>query len=323
MRPHSALHRLAAIVPVIAIIPVILMAVEGFALAPTASAASPSPHDRSGNLRFEIHENDTVDFFLTMRNENAGQNLNCDTSDFDDVFDDVEANAESGDNGASCTVSFKGITLEQFNDKMPAKIDHKGESFTFEMKTSGLDNFGRVTVEAVFPGNVFEVSEHGEMSGSTATWNDVQDETKNLTAKGSDHTPPQATETKSSSSSSNEDHDTSSILLVVIITVAVAAVIGGGIIIFVVIRGKRTKAAAAPGTGWPSPSGYPQPGQQPYNPGVPQPAPGQTAPGYPDYTRPGTQPGHPQPGQQPYNPQSGQQGYNPDGPYGYTPYGRH
>ena len=209
MRPHSALHRLAAIVPVIAIIPVILMAVEGFALAPTASAASPSPHDRSGNLRFEIHENDTVDFFLTMRNEKAGQNLNCDTSDFDDVFDDVEANAESGDNGASCTVSFKGITLEQFNDKMPAKIDHEDESFTFEMKTSGLDNFGRVTVEAVFPGNVFEVSEHGEMSGTTATWNDVQDETKNLTAKGSDHTPPQATATKSASRSSNEDHATS------------------------------------------------------------------------------------------------------------------
>ena len=145
----------------------------------------------------------------------------------------------------------------------------------------GFDSDNQVSVKVTFPGSVSKVSGDGKKSGSTATWNNAQDETGILTAKGADHGSP---------------------LFMIIIIVVVIAAIGGGVGAFIIIRKKKAKAGIAPG--------YPQPGQHPYapQPGYAQPgqAPGTAQPGY--YAQPGAQ--------QPYNPQQGgTSGYNPGGQY--------
>ena len=173
------------------------------------------------------------------------------------------------------------MTLKQFNNGyFNSRISHHDGSFTFEM--GHFNDLEQVTIEVTFPGSVSEISGHGEKSGNTATWNNAQDETGILTAKGADHGSP---------------------LFMIIIIVVVLAAIGGGAAAFIIIRQKRAKTSAP---------GYPQPGQQPYTPqpGYGQPAQAPT-PGAP-------QPGYGQPGpQQPYNPQQGgASGYNnPGGQY--------
>ena len=220
-------------------IAVILLAAAGLGLAPIASAAS---GDTSLNIEFEIQENDTVDFTMVMN---------------------------------SCTITIKDLTLKQVSGSLLADIRHEGDFFTFKMYSSSR-SFDQVTVKVTFPGNVSEVSGQGKKSGNTATWNNAQDETKDLTAKGSDHASP---------------------LFTIIVIIVVIAAIGGGVAAFLIIRRKRAQAGIAPGAGMGM--GQPQPGynpQQPYNPQAGQ-------PGYPG-------PGQPQPG---YNPQ---QPYNPDVPSG-------
>ena len=271
MRLPSVPRRLVTVVPAI------LMVLASLGLAPAASAASSD--DTSLNFEFEVHENDTVDVTMITKGEDAGSSSSCDADNLkDSLGDDVKVNVKSGDSGNSCTVTIKGMTIKKFNNNTPAEITHdnKSKSFTFEMHASGFSSIDQVTVKVTFPGSVSKVSGDGKKSGSTATWNNAQDETGILTAKGADHGSP---------------------LFMIIIIVVVIAAIGGGVAAFIIIRKKRAKAGIAPGAGMGQP-------QQPGYPGQPGVAP-QPGPGYPGQLQSG-QPGYNP--QQPYNPN------NPNGP---------
>ena len=296
MKPPPALRRLTALVPAV------LMVLASLSLAPTASADT---SDDSFSYEFDIHENDVIDLTMTQKGDDAGSKSNCDPDAIENVFDDdVKVNVKSGDGGDSCTVTVKGLTLKKFNNNTPAEITHEDGSFTFKMDASSLQYYDQVTVKVTFPGSVSEVSGDGKKSGSAATWNNAQDETDTLTAKGDDHASSHNTgDADRASSRDSEDNNTNSFLPIIIIIVLVLATIGG-VAIFIIIRQKRAKTGTAPG--------YPQPGQQPYAPqpgyGQPGQAPGPAQPGY--YAQPGAQ--------QPYSPQSGygqpgQQPRNPDG----------
>ena len=234
MRLPSVLRRLVAVVPAV------LMVLAGLGLAPTASADT---SDDSLSYEFEIHEDKTVDITMTKKGDDAGSKSECDPDDIEDNFDDdnVKVSVKSGDGGNSCTIKITGMPLKS---NPLAEITHKDDSFTFEMNTSYISSRGQTTVKVTFPGSVSKVSGDGKKSGSTATWNNAQDETGILTAKGADHGSP---------------------LFMIIIIVVVLAAIGGGAAAFIIIRQKRAKAGAP---------GYPQPGQQPY---APQPGYGQPA----------------------------------------------
>ena len=273
MRTPPILRRL------VAVIPAILMVLASLSLAPTASAAS---SDDSFSYEFEIHENKTVDITMIQKGDDVGSKSKCNSDDIEKIFDDddVKISVKSGDGGNSCTAKITNIPIKS---NILGTITHKDDYFTFEMDASSLQYYDQVTVKVTFPGSVSKVSGDGKKSGSTATWNNAQDETESLTAKGADHGSP---------------------LFMIIIIVVVLAAIGGGAAAFIIIRQKRAKAGAP---------GYPQPGQQPYDPqpgyGQPAqaPAPGAAQPGY--YAQPGPQ--------QPYNPQQGgASGYNnPGGQY--------
>ena len=199
------------------------------------------------------------------------------------------------------------MALKQFNNGyFNSRISHHDGSFTFEM--GHFNDLEQVTIEVTFPGSVSEISGHGEKSGNTATWNNTQDETSILTAKGADHASSYNTgDADHASSRDSEDNDADSPLPIIIIIVLVLATIGG-VATFIIIRQKRAKAGIAPG--------HPQPGQQPYNPqqpynsqpgyGQPGQAPGPAQPGY--YAQPDAQHSHSpqsdydQPGQQPRSP---------------------
>ena len=272
MRLPSVPRRLVTVVPAI------LMVLASLGLAPAASAASSD--DTSLNFEFEVHENDTVDVTMITKGEDAGSSSSCDADNIkDSLGDDVKVNAKSGDSGNSCTVTIKGMTIKKFNNNMPsAEITHdnKSKSFTFEMYGFGFDSDNQVSVKVTFPGSVSKVSGDGKKSGSTATWNNAQDETEALTAEGADHGSP---------------------LFMIIIIVVVIAAIGGGVAAFIIIRKKKAKAGIAPGAGMGQP-------QQPGYPGQPGVAP-QPGPGYP---------GQPQSGQLGYNPQQPYNPNNPNGP---------
>ena len=281
MRLPSVPRRLVAVVPAI------LMVLASLGLAPAASAASSD--DTSLNFEFEVHENDTVDVTVDVtmitKGEDAGSSSSCDADNIkDSLGDDVKVNAKSGDSGNSCTVTIKGMTIKKFNNNTPAEITHdnKSKSFTFEMHASGFSSIDQVTVKVTFPGSVSKVSGDGKKSGSTATWNNAQDETEALTAEGADHGSP---------------------MFMIIIIIVVIAAIGGGVAAFIIIRKKKAKAGIAPGAGMGQP-------QQPGYPGQPGVAP-QPGPGYPGQPGVAPQPGPGYPGQ----PQSGQLGYNPQQPY--------
>ena len=290
MRLPSVPRRLVTVVPAI------LMVLASLGLAPAASAASSD--DTSLNFEFEVHENDTVDVTMITKGEDAGSSSSCDADNLkDSLGDDVKVNVKSGDSGNSCTVTIKGMTIKKFNNNTPAEITHdnKSKSFTFEMHASGFSSIDQVTVKVTFPGSVSKVSGDGKKSGSTATWNNAQDETEALTAEGADHGSP----------------------MFMIIIIVVIAAIGGGVAAFIIIRKKKAKAGIAPGAGM----GQPQQPGYPGQPGVaPQPGPGypgqpgvapQPGPGYPGQPGVAPQPGPGYPGQ----PQSGQPGYNPQQPY--------
>ena len=261
----------------VALVPAILMVLAGLGLAPTASAGT-STSDDSFSYEFEIHENKTVDITMTRKGEDAGSKSNCNPDDIEDSFkdDDVKVSVKSGDGGDSCTLQFTGVPIKSNNLGL-GLITHEDDSFTFEMPASSLQYYDQVTVKVTFPGSVSKVSGDGKKSGNTATWNNAQDETGTLTAKGADHGSP--------------------LFMIIIIIVVIAAI--GGIAAFIIIHQKRAKTGIAPG--------YPQPGQQPYapQPGYAQPgqtpAPGAAQPGY--YAQPGAQ--QPYNPQQPYSPQSG------------------
>ena len=272
MRLPSVPRRLVAVVPAI------LMVLASLGLAPTASAAS-SSNDISLAFEFEIHKNDTVDVTMITKGEDVGSSSSCDADNIkDSLGDDFKVNAKSGDSGNSCTVTIKGMTIKKFNNNTPAEITHdnKSKSFTFEMYGFGFDSDNQVSVKVTFPGSVSKVSGDGKKSGSTATWNNAQDETGILTAKGADHGSP---------------------LFMIIIIVVVIAAIGGGVGAFIIIRKKKAKAGIAPGAGMGQP-------RQPGYPGQPGVAP-QPGPGYP---------GQPQSGQLGYNPQQPYNPNNPNGP---------
>ena len=277
MRLPSVPRRLVTVVPAI------LMVLASLGLAPAASAASSD--DTSLNFEFEVHENDTVDVTMITKGEDAGSSSSCDADNIkDSLGDDVKVNAKSGNSGNSCTVTIKGMTIKKFNNNMPsAEITHdnKSKSFTFEMYGFGFDSDNQVSVKVTFPGSVSKVSGDGKKSGSTATWNNAQDETEALTAEGADHGSP----------------------MFMIIIIVVIAAIGGGVAAFIIIRKKKAKAGIAPGAGMGQP-------QQPGYPGQPGVAP-QPGPGYPGQPGVAPQPGPGYPGQ----PQSGQPGYNPQQPY--------
>ena len=298
MKPPPSLRRLTALVPAV------LMILASLSLAPTASADT-YDIDTSWSLEIKIHENETVDVAQVIRSENSDLTWDCDVSNFEENFgidDDIKTSAKNGDSGKSCTFTAEGMTLKQFNNGyFNSRISHHDGSFTFEM--GHFNDLEQVTIEVTFPGSVSEISGHGEKSGNTATWNNAQNETNNLVAEGTDH----------ASSRDSEDNDTNSFLPIIIIIVLVLATIGG-VAIFIIIRQKRAKTGIAPG--------YPQPGQQPYNPqqpynsqpgyGQPGQAPGTAAaqPGY--YTQPGAQQSHSP--QSDYD-QPGQQPRSPDGQY--------
>ena len=259
MRLPSVPRRLVTVVPAI------LMILASLGLAPAASAAS---YDYSFSYEFEIHENKTVDITMTKKGDDAGSKSNCDPGTIKDSFkdDDVKVSVKS-DGGDSCTAKITGLSIK---DNPLAEITHEDDSFTFEMPASSLQYYDQVTVKVTFPGSVSKVSGDGKKSGSTATWNNAQDETETLKAKGADHGSP---------------------LFMIIIIVVVIAAIGGGVAAFIIIRRKRAKAGIAPGAGM----GQPQQPGYPGQPGVaPQPGPGY--PGQPQSGQPGYNP------QQPYNP---------------------
>ena len=258
----------------VAVVPAVLMVLAGLGLAPTASATS---SDDSLSYEFEIHENKTVDITMTQKGDDVGSKSNCSSDNIEDSLgDDVKVSVKSGDGGDSCTVTIKGLTLKKFNNNTPAEITHEDDSFTFEMSASSLQYYDQVTVKVTFPGKVSEVSGDGKKSGSTATWNNAQDETEDLKAEGADHGSP---------------------LFTILIVIVVIAAIGGGVAAFIIIGQKRAKAGIAPGAGMGQP-------QQPGYPGQPGVAP-QPGPGYP---------GQPQSGQPGYNPQQPYNPNNTNGP---------
>ena len=298
MKPPPALRRLTALVPAV------LMVLASPGLAPTASADT---SDDSLSYEFEIHENDVVDLTMTRKGDDAGSKSNCDPDDIENVFDDddVKVSVKSGDGGNSCTVKVTGMSIK---DNPLAEITHEDDSFTFEMPASSLQYYDQATIKVTFPGSVSKVSGHGKKSGNTATWNNTQDETSILTAKGADHASSYNTgDADHASSRDSEDNDANSPLPIIIVIVLVLATIGG-VATFIIIRQKRAKTGIA--------LGYPQPGQQPYNPqqpynsqpgyGQPGQAPGPAQPGY--YAQPDAQHSHSpqsdydQPGQQPRSP---------------------
>ena len=234
---------------------VLIMVLAGLGLAPAASAIT-CDVDRSWILELEIHKNETVDVTQVIKSENGDLIRDCDVSSFEENFGidgDVKTGAKSGNSGKSCTFTADDMTLEQFNNNsFRSRISHEDDSFTFEM--GHLDDSEKVTIKVTFPGSAFEVSGRGEKSSSTAIWKIAQTENYNLIAKGADH----------ASSRDSEDTDTNSSPLIIIIIVLMLTTIGG-VAAFIIIRQKRTKAGAP---------GYPQPGQQPYDP---QPGYGQPA----------------------------------------------
>ena len=258
MRLPSVPRRLVTVVPAI------LMILASLGLAPAASAAS---YDYSFSYEFEIHENKTVDITMTKKGDDAGSKSNCDPDTIKDSFkdDDVKVSVKS-DGGDSCTAKITGLSIK---DNPLAEITHEDDSFAFEMPASSLQYYDQVTVKVTFPGSVSKVSGDGKKSGSTATWNNAQDETESLKAKGADHGSP----------------------MFMIIIIVVIAAIGGGVAAFIIIRKKKAKAGIAPGAGMGQP-------QQPGYPGQPGVAP-QPGPGYPGQSQSG-QPGYNP--QQPYNP---------------------
>ena len=270
MRLPSVPRRLVTVVPAI------LMVLASLGLAPAASAAS---YDYSFSYEFEIHENKTVDITMTKKGDDAGSKSNCDPDTIKDSFkdDDVKVSVKS-DGGDSCTAKITGLSIK---DNPLAEITHEDDSFAFEMPASSLQYYDQVTVKVTFPGSVSKVSGDGKKSGSTATWNNAQDETEALTAEGADHGSP----------------------MFMIIIIVVIAAIGGGVAAFIIIRKKKAKAGIAPGAGMGQP-------QQPGYPGQPGVAP-QPGPGYPGQPGVAPQPGPGYPGQS----QSGQPGYNPQQPY--------
>ena len=287
MKPPPALRRLTALVPAV------LMVLASLSLAPTASADT---SDDSLSYEFEIHENDVVDLTMTRKGDDAGSKSNCDPDDIENVFDDddVKISVKSGDGGNSCTVKVTGMSIK---DNPLAEITHEDDSFTFEMPASSLQYYDQVTVKVTFPGSVSKVSGHGKKSGSTATWNNAQDETGTLTAEGADRASSHNTgDADHASSRDSEDNDTNSFLPIIIIIVLVLVTIGG-VATFIIIRQKRAKTSIAPG--------YPQPGQQPYNPQQPY----------------NSQPGYGQPGQAPAVPGTAQPGYyaQPGAQQSYSP----
>ena len=261
MRLPPALRHLAVVVPT-----VLIMVLAGLGLAPAASAIT-CDVDRSWILELEIHKNETVDVTQVIKSENGDLIRDCDVSSFEENFGidgDVKTGAKRGNSGKSCTFTADDMTLEQFNNNsFRSRISHEDDSFTFEM--GHLDDSEKVTIKVTFPGSSFEVSGRGEKSGSTAIWKIAQTENYNLIAKGADH----------ASSRDSKDTDTNSSPLIIIIIVLMLTTIGG-VAAFIIIRQKRTKAGAP---------GYPQPGQQPYDPqpgyGQPAqaPAPGGAQPG--------------------------------------------
>ena len=257
MRLPSVPRRLVTVVPAI------LMILASLGLAPAASAAS---YDYSFSYEFEIHENKTVDITMTKKGDDAGSKSNCNPDTIKDSFkdDDVKVSVKS-DGGDSCTAKITGLSIK---DNPLAEITHEDDSFTFEMPASSLQYYDQVTVKVTFPGSVSKVSGDGKKSGSTATWNNAQDETEALTAEGADHGSP---------------------LFMIIIIVVVIAAIGGGVAAFIIIRRKRAKAGIAPGAGMGQP-------QQPGYPGQPGVAP-QPGPGYPGQPGVAPQPGARYPGQ--------------------------
>ena len=275
MKPPPALRRLTALVPAV------LMVLASPGLAPTASADT---SDDSLSYEFEIHENDVVDLTMTQKGDDAGSKSNCDPDTIKDSFkdDDVKISVKSGDGGNSCTVKVTGMSIK---DNPLAEITHEDDSFTFKMPASSLQYYDQVTVKVTFPGSVSKVSGDGKKSGSTATWNNAQDETGTLTAKGADR----------ASSRDSKDNDINSPLPIIIIVLMLATI--GGVAAFIIIRQKRAKAGIAPG--------YPQPGQQPYNPQQPY----------------NSQPGYGQPGQAPAVPGTAQPGYyaQPSAQQSYSP----
>ena len=275
MRLPSVLRRLVAAVPAI------LMVLATLGLAPTASAASSG--DYSLSYEFEIHENKTVDITMIRKEDDAGSESECNPGDIKRIFDDddVKVSVKSGDGGNSCTVKITGMSIK---DNPLADITHEDDSFTFKMNKSYISSLGQTAVKVTFPGSVSKVSGDGKKSGNTATWNNAQDETETLTAKGADHGSP---------------------LFMILIVVVIIAAIGGGAAAFIIIRQKRAKTGIAPGAGM----------GQLQQPGYPvQPQPGaapQPGAGYPVQPQPGAAP----PAQPGYSPQSGQPGHNPQQPY--------
>ena len=281
----------------VALVPAILMVLAGLGLAPTAYAGT-STSDDSFSYEFEIHENKTVDITMTRKGEDAGSKSNCNPDDIEDSFkdDDVKVSVKSGDGGDSCTLQFTGVPIKSNNLGL-GLITHEDDSFTFEMPASSLQYYDQVTVKVTFPGSVSKVSGHGKKSGSTATWNNAQDETGTLTAEGADRASSHNTgDADHASSRDSEDNDTNSFLPIIIIIVLVLVTIGG-VATFIIIRQKRAKTSIAPG--------YPQPGQQPCNPQQPY----------------NSQPGYGQPGQAPAVPGTAQPGYyaQPGAQQSYSP----
>ena len=275
MKPPPALRRLTALVPAV------LMVLASLSLAPTASADT---SDDSLSYEFEIHENDVVDLTMTQKGDDAGSKSNCDPDTIKDSFkdDDVKISVKSGDGGNSCTVKVTGMSIKS---SILGAITHEDDSFTFEIDASSLQYYDQVTIKVIFPGSVSKVSGDGKKSGNTATWNNAQDETGTLTAKGADR----------ASSRDSKDNDINSPLPIIIIVLMLATI--GGVAAFIIIRQKRAKAGIAPG--------YPQPGQQPYNPQQPY----------------NSQPGYGQPGQAPAVPGTAQPGYyaQPSAQQSYSP----
>ena len=275
MKPPPALRRLTALVPAV------LMVLASLSLAPTASADT---SDDSLSYEFEIHENDVVDLTMTQKGDDAGSKSNCDPDTIKDSFkdDDVKISVKSGDGGNSCTVKVTGMSIKS---SILGAITHEDDSFTFEIDASSLQYYDQVTIKVIFPGSVSKVSGDGKKSGSTATWNNAQDETGTLTAKGADR----------ASSRDSKDNDINSPLPIIIIVLMLATI--GGVAAFIIIRQKRAKAGIAPG--------YPQPGQQHYNPQQPY----------------NSQPGYGQPGQAPAVPGTAQPGYyaQPSAQQSYSP----
>ena len=275
MKPPPALRRLTALVPAV------LMVLASLSLAPTASADT---SDDSLSYEFAIHENDVVDLTMTQKGDDAGSKSNCDPDTIKDSFkdDDVKISVKSGDGGNSCTVKVTGMSIKS---SILGAITHEDDSFTFEIDASSLQYYDQVTIKVIFPGSVSKVSGDGKKSGNTATWNNAQDETGTLTAKGADR----------ASSRDSKDNDINSPLPIIIIVLMLATI--GGVAAFIIIRQKRAKAGIAPG--------YPQPGQQPYNPQQPY----------------NSQPGYGQPGQAPAVPGTAQPGYyaQPSAQQSYSP----